>query len=105
MWYQWLGAKMATVGSKVSGIIVAIGVAIAGVVLLFFGHKRSVGNARKDGRKTGQEMERERVSRETEEQQATVKEKADEIRENHSNLPDDELRRRMRDAATDKRDR
>lgn len=97
MWFEYLGTLFSKIGAKLAAFIAAV----VAVVLLIFGHRRKVDKARKSGRKSGQEAERDRVKRETVKESAKVKDAANEIRKEHANLDRDELRRRMRDSATD----
>ena len=83
-----------------SARLIAVGAAAAAFLLLLLGHKRSVSRAEDRGRDTGEASERNRVFRETVREEAEIEEIADEVRETHSDIADDELRRRMRRAAT-----
>lgn len=83
-------AWIAEIGAKV--------VAGAAIVLgLIFIHKRKKAQAADQA----VEVERARVSAEVAKDEQYTREEADEIEEALYNLPDDDLRKRMRDAATD----
>lgn len=70
-----------------------------GVVLAFlYAHQRAKQTAANDAVKT----ERQRIELETVKQKQKIKKAAHEINEAHRNLPADDLRSRMRDAATDR---
>jgi len=98
MWF-WLFIE------RVKTQALGIAAAVIGFAMLLFTHKRKVAKAKKTGRKKGVATERKRVQSETVKKSAAIKEKADEINKQTTvdTADADDLRKRMRDAATDKR--
>lgn len=92
---------------RVKAQAIGISAAVIGFAMLFLGHKRKVSQAKKAGRKEGVKTERKRVQSETVKKSAAIKEKANEIKQQvAADTADvDDLRKRMRDAATDKRNK
>ena len=97
----WFWLLVERVKAKYMGVVAAV----VGFAMLFLGHKHKVKQAQKAGRKEGVETERKRVQSETVKKSAAIKEKANEIKQQGAvdTADIDDLRKRMRDAATDKR--
>lgn len=99
----WIAGLIAKFGKH----LIVFGSTIAGIALLFLGHKYKVNKtekrAKKEGVEEGREEEQERIVVETEQKTVQIKEKADEIKQtiDRGTADLDDLRRRMRASASD----
>ena len=101
MWHEWLGRLFSKIGAQLA----AVGAAVAGVLLLVVGHKRSVRKAERQGREDGTAIERDRIKQNTEKATEYLEQRADEIEENtrRDTADRDDLLDRMRRNASDHR--
>lgn len=98
-----ISAFFAKLIAKFGSTVVTIGAALAGLALLFAGHKYKVGKAHREGKSTGKEIERERIAAKTTEKTVVIKEKAKDIKRQIEDDTEElsELRKKMLASATD----
>lgn len=93
---------MSSLLAKIGGKFAAAAVAVASFVLLLAGHLIMVGRKEKKAEKVGRALERERIDTRTREHTKTIKDQADDIKDEIERTTSDldNLRKRMRDAAS-----
>ena len=98
---EFIIASISAMVSAAGGWIAAVVAAIAALGSAVVYHKHKVNKAEDQGQKDGAAIERDRLSQHTTNQTEKLERKADENEQevNRDTATDDDLRRRMRDAA------